>query len=777
MKKSVFLIALLMIISLTSCKNNTSGKVNISDSIPSLEDLSGVWVSTDTVAMEPSIRNFRGQALLNRDMTSVSWFVSAPYSGGYHTGTLRINGKTPKVSTWRWQPYQGLRKGNLDHLDILSSTRMLFEKDAVMWQVDITNNDTLVRDVSLDLDMIGFVSKYGGDWQWWYPYPKMSGMVTKRDEETENIRENLGEQIFEKEGMSWELVNGKPALQKILMKWPSDREILECKKYHATAENNTVYIHDTETNAVTAFYIVTTPDSIDTKNSGATASWSCKIGSGETKTIKYFMTYGDNIDALKMNIADWSANFDSSFNGIKTSWEENWNMIFKPGNSLISGCFPVLETPDSIAKKVYYTSPLTMLYLTNTNLPEHSKVFLTGGPRWGASISFFWDITLWSTLWAAVDPAMMKEHISSWIKIDPSKFYGKDNFGGKGVGNGYSANYWALFQLIRDYIAGSGDYDFLNDTIENKTVLQHLEKYSLNWKNISIYGTEGCTDDIYKLADFGDDEWNLLECVPTYKHIVPSFNVGYAWMMRETAKLYRHQGDTLKADSLNSQASEMIQRILKLYAGDGVWNSLYPDNKKIEVRHCLDFAFFGKYIPDDIPPQIKGEMIEFLYKELMTNSWMRAQSLSDIAADKSDRCDHGPYGAFDGWPVDIMDALTLMGYPQKALDFYHAVEPVTYEGIWAQAHELWGENKGNSKAMVRIAERDWCNRESIAGVSFAQTMLKDFFGFYPQIDGETLTVRDDFQFEGKLHRVFYKNEYYTIEYKSGKPVMTKEKIQ
>ena len=489
------------------------------------------------------------------------------------------------------------------------------------------------------------------------------------------------------------------------------------------------------------------------------------------------MTYGDNIDALKKNIADWSADFDASFNGIKASWEEKWEMIFKPGNSLISGCFPVLETPDSIAKKVYYTSPLTMLYLTNTNLPEHSKVFLTGGPRWGASISFFWDITLWSTLWAAVDPVMMKEHISSWIRIDPSKFYGKDNFGGKGVGNGYSANYWALFQLIRDYIAGSGDYGFLTDTIENKTVLQHLEKYSLNWKNISIYGTEGCTDDIYKLADFGDDEWNLLECVPTYKHIVPSFNIGYAWMMRETAKLYRHTGEAQKADSLNAQASEMIQRILKLYAGDGVWNSLYPDNKKIEVRHCLDFAFFGKYIPDDIPPQIKDEMIDFLYKELMTNSWMRAQSLSDIAADKSDRCDHGPFGAFDGWPVDIMDALTLMGYPQKALDFYHAVEPVTYEGIWAQAHELWGENKGNSKAMVRIAERDWCNRELIAGVSFAQAMLKDFFGFYPQVDGEALTVRDNFRFEGKMHHVFYRNEYYTIEYKSGKPLMTKEKNQ
>ncbi|MFA5820073.1 MAG: hypothetical protein WC854_12450, partial [Bacteroidales bacterium] len=142
MKKSILLLALLLLVNLYSCKNNSFNQGSINNDIPSLEDLSGIWVSTDSVEMEPSIRNFRGQALVNRDLTSVSWFVSAPYSGGYHTGTLKINGKTPKVSTFRWQPYQALRKGKLDHLDILSSTRMLFDKDAIMWQVDITNSDT-----------------------------------------------------------------------------------------------------------------------------------------------------------------------------------------------------------------------------------------------------------------------------------------------------------------------------------------------------------------------------------------------------------------------------------------------------------------------------------------------------------------------------------------------------------------------------------------------------------------------------------------------------------
>lgn len=774
MKKNSIFIIILLAIGLTSCKNNSNYQENIYKCIPSLEDLSGIWVSDDTADMEPSIRNFRGQALVNRDLTSISWFVSAPYSGGYHTGTIRVNGQTPKVSTFRWQPYQALRKGSSDSLDIQSSTRMLFEKDAVMWTVEIKNNTSKVKNVKVDIDMIGFISKYGGDWQWWYPYPKMEGTVTKRDEVVENIRKHLGESVNETEGYQWELIDGKPALVKAILKWPSDEEILGCIKYNANLDKNVIYVHDTETSAITAFSIVTKPDSIRAKNSGGTASWSWKLAPGETQTIKYLMAYGDDLESVKKNITEWTANFDKNFNGVKGSWEEKWATIFKPNNPLLSGCFPVLETNDELARKVYYTGPLTMLYLTNTNLPEHKKVFLTGGPRWGASISFFWDITLSSTLWASVDPAMMKEQITSWIKIDPSKYYGKDNFGGKGVGNGYSANYWALFQLIHDYIAVSGDYGYLDEAVNGKTVLQHLEDYALNWKKISVYGAKGCEDDIYKLADFGDDEWNLLECVPTYKHIVPSFNVGYAWMMRETARFYQYKGDSQKADSLNSQATEMIDRILKLYAGNGVWNSLYPNGKKIEVRHCLDFSFFGKYIPNDIPQSIRDEMLDFAYRELLTDHWMRAQSLSDIAAKQSDRCDHGPLGAFDGWPADIMDALSQMGYPQRALDFYRAIEPVTNEGIWAQAHELWGENKENSKAKVRIAQRDWCNRESIGGLSLSQVMLKDFFGFYPKINGETLMDNNGWQFNGKLHHVFYRNEYYTIEYISGHPVLSKE---
>ncbi len=755
--------------------NKPNESKDIYSNIPTIEELSGEWVCMDTADMEPSIRNFHGQALVNRDMSSISWLVSAPYSGGYHTGSFRLNGQTPMAKEFRWQPHQALRRTKTeDGFEILSTTRMPVEKEAVMWQIDITNTNQETKPINIEIDLIGFISKYDGDWQWWYPYPKTDGQTTNRDDEVENTRKYIGQNINSIETTVTELVDGKPQSKLAVATWPSDKELLDCKKYSATVENNTIIIKDNETEAITAFRILNNDAEITAYSSGGTIKLKGDLEAGDTYSIKYTMAYGDNEQIIKDHLVTMQNSFENEFANIQKEWEHRWNELFKTDNEILSGTFPILETNDLKAKKVYYTGPLTMLYLTNTNLPQHKKVFLTGGPRWGASITFFWDITEWATLWATVDPDMMKEHLSSWISIDPSKYYGQDNFGGKGVGNGYSANYWALFQMIRAYITVSADYEFLNTVLEGKTIIEHLEHYATNWQRISIHGQAGAEDDLYKLADFGDDEWNLLECVPTYKHIVPSFNAGYIWMMRETAAFHKKLGNNTKSDQLNMDAAQMITRLLKLYAGEGVWYSLYPNGEKIEVRHCLDFMFLGRYLPNDIPIDIKAEMMEFAYRELITDNWMRAQSLKDVAAEKSDRADHGPLGAFDGWPAGTMDALTQLGFPEKALDFYHAIEPVTNEGIWSQAHELWGDDKYKKNAKVRIAERGWHNRESSSGIAMSQVMLKNFFGFYPDVEGKPLQEIKDWHFNGTLYHVKYAGEYYSLISKDGKVEMIKE---
>ena len=772
MKSGIFLPCVFSLWLLSTCTSPDVQRDPLSD-VPSLDQLAPHWVSIDTVDMEPSIRNFRAQALVNKDMVSLSWLADAPYSGGYHTGTLRVDGETPLMTHFRWQPHQALRRSVQPAYEANSATRMIPDKPVILWEVQLKNKRSSPHQFKLALDHIGFLNMFPDvEWQWWYPYPTLDSMTTKRDDIIENMRDHLGSGIHQSQVKGTELINGVPTPTHQMASWPADGEILDCPAYRTRIHGPIILVTQQATGVVTGFKLLYSTDSIQSHHAGATSFFSLNTQPQEEVMFRYAMAWGQDSTEVIQHLDAATADFAHKWISVETEWDRRWEAIFTPGNDILSATFPVLATPDSLARRVYYTGPLTMLYLMNTHLPEHKKVFLTGGPRWGASITFFWDITEWSTLWATVDPDMMKEHLLDWVRIDPSKNYGKDNFGGQGVGNGYSANFWALFQLIRAYVTVTGDFAFLHEEVEGKSILQHLDDYATNWERISIY-QEGM-DEVYKLADFGDDEWNLLECVPTYKHIVPSFNAGYIWMMRGLADFYRQEGQHERAQELDEKAQGLVTELLKLYAGNGVWYSLYPDGSKIEVRHSLDFMFMGRYIPKDIPPRIKEEMMDFVYRELMVDHWMRAQSVEDVAAADSDRPDHGPLGAFDGWPAGTMDALVQLGFPQKALDFYHAIEPVTHEGIWAQAHEIWGANKWKHNGKVRIAKRGWHNRESSAGIAMSQVMLKDFFGFYPGVSGDPICSNGDWTFDGTLFHVRYRGVYYTLTQGNKGVVMTKE---
>ena len=59
----------------------------------------------------------------------------------------------------------------------------------------------------------------------------------------------------------------------------------------------------------------------------------------------------------------------------------------------------------------------------------------------------------------------------------------------------------------------------------------------------------------------------------------------------------------------------------------------------------------------------------------------------------------------------------------------------------------------------------------------SQVMLKDFFGFYPSVDGTPVKVNKGLNFKGKLYHVKYKGKYYTLNAANGETVMIEEKIK
>jgi hypothetical protein len=188
--------------------------------------------------------------------------------------------------------------------------------------------------------------------------------------------------------------------------------------------------------------------------------------------------------------------------------------------------------------------------------------------------------------------------------------------------------------------------NWLNGTVENCNTLSWPSTHTLWCRNGS---SAACTvapaPPPDGLADYGSAS-NLLECVPTYIHKVASLNAANAWMMRETASLMiaTTANNASRVSELRSAAdklSELVRSKLYVRKGGsetgGYWACEQPDGKLVAVRHVIDFITIGAALLDDLSNSTKDEMVAFVKRELLTKNWMRALSVSDLAAPRCGR--------------------------------------------------------------------------------------------------------------------------------------------
>src|SRR3984893_5997092 len=100
---------------------------------------------------------------------------------------------------------------------------------------------------------------------------------------------------------------------------------------------------------------------------------------------------------------------------------------------------------------------------------------------------------------------------------------------------GHAANDQSILPLTWCFLSVIPDLDVLRGKIADQTVLERLRVLATNWKKLLRAPTD-------TLADYGEAQ-NLLECVPTYIHKVPSFNAADVWMMREFAGILQAVGE------------------------------------------------------------------------------------------------------------------------------------------------------------------------------------------------------------------------------------------
>lgn len=516
---------------------------------------------------------------------------------------------------------------------------------------------------------------------------------------------------------------------------------------------------------ITVVCPATTPDSVAYNDGTIHWCWNVVIPAYGTQVIEFVAGDGHAVDMRKVmaSVLNWKRNFSAEFNRFRQDWERHWADAFTPGNHHFSGSLPVLITDNAALKRNYYMGVLTMLELERTQFPVSPRAFITSGER-APGTQFYWDASMQSITWALLEPVGMKAVLRRWLVQNPRSGQAINltethGFDAKVYDHitGYAFNACTIFKTTWDYLRITGDTAFLNEKLEDgKTVLQRMDEMATDWETLVHPGSA--------LADYGENQ-NLLECAPAYIGRVASCNAQNIWMMRKDALLQELKGHADRARGLRAAAQNLLPAVLSLYKqGDGVWYGLHDDGQRVELRHCVDYIYVGNALAGDLSPRMRSEMTGFVKHELFTRNWMRAMSLRDPAAAISDRPDHGPMGAYDGWPALTAGTMWRLGFPRDAFAFYCRTAEVTREGPFAQAHEFYGPRRKQYDAPVRIAERDGCMKECISGGAFADVVINTFFGFAPSLDGKT-TLRDTRTprpFTGKLKNMLFRGRKITI---------------
>jgi len=491
-------------------------------------------------------------------------------------------------------------------------------------------------------------------------------------------------------------------------------------RWRASAEGGVVVIDDTRSPACAAYAVAPSPSRLTVEDGRAVAQWQLSIKPGASQTVWIALELGVDRAAIVSGAVDAANDGQAALVAVADRWRRLWRNTFLPGNDDHSGYLPVLDTERDGLARTYYTGILLALYLRSTGVSGLGPVFLTGGPRLGPTTTFFWDLSEWARTASMLEPVGMR----AWIKAalgqpyDTSHSFDTRNL--LPVGNHYAANDYALFRCIQAYVGVTGDLGFLAEQAGGRTVIDHLRQVAIRPDAARAAYGGGI------LVDFGADPWELLECVPNYRHAVVAFNAASVGMLRALAWLERQLDRPDEAAALTARAAELATAVRGQYAGGGRWRIAHPAGNDV-IGHCLDFQLVAAEMADDLEARVADELADFVETVLIDGDWMHALAPDDPIAPFADRPDHGASGAFAGWPGATAYGLVQLGRTDAAADFLGRLHRATSGALWGQAVEAIGAGR------YRVAERGASNRESSAGVAATEAIIAGLFGIEADI--------------------------------------------
>lgn len=421
----------------------------------------------------------------------------------------------------------------------------------------------------------------------------------------------------------------------------------------------------------------------------------------------------------------------------EAGWDARLAAIFDPADDTFSGVMPVLETGNEALRTLYHWGAMGVLWFMRDNPASVlGRSYDTLMPRYWATTTFIWDYSLSSQTHAMLDPAQMRRQLAHWISLDIEKHFGTEWLTGGPVGYWYSVNHYAMTRLVRDYVAFTQDRGFLDEVFtdssgQQRRLGEHVRAWARAWQHLR--GPGG-------LADYGGID-NLLECVSSYTHEIASLNAANVWCMRVAAEVVEMEGAAGAAEEaarLRAEAEELVGKVRELYIpGAGFFHTRQPDGSLVPTRHCYDFATVGTTIAEDLPEQMRAEMVRFFDDELRTPSWMRALSPFDADAGYSLRADHQWNGAYPAWPPDAARSAIALGGASVVAEWLPGLARSANQGPPGQGHFV-EEVIETIEGGARKSPPQWpylLDWSCSSAGSFSELVISGIFGVEVALDG------------------------------------------
>ncbi|MBM3288717.1 MAG: hypothetical protein FJY92_01060 [Candidatus Hydrogenedentes bacterium] len=377
---------------------------------------------------------------------------------------------------------------------------------------------------------------------------------------------------------------------------------------------------------------------------------------------------------------------------------------------------PRFECDNKALERLYYRS-LVHALMNQWDVPEFKlhPYYSTGSVKGGCLCNYLWNFgEVWEIL-PLIDPDAVKTHIKQFLGVDLTKHFAFLPIAGEGFGPWYMVNQEKIIGLVYYYVSMTGDTAFLNDTVNGRTILDHMIEHA-------TYGDDPAKP--VALIDYGESNSHLeLRKDLKYNHVMPDLNGRRYNNFVFAAKLSEMMGAP-HPDLV--ERAEALKKVLhdELWDPQAKWFAFSNGKGEKELRYtCQMFKLFNSNVLTD--ESLNGLLSHWNATEFLGDYGLHSLAKQDPAYDIND-VDNGGPGACTCFPPQIMERLYKSGHAAEADELLKRIL------WWGEKLPYWGDSLYADRPDYR---KDTPLQCTLDGLTVAQMFIFGLFGIAPNPNG------------------------------------------